>query len=784
MKRKILASAVLAALLSTTALADTSSMNADVTGMGILENDYVRAGVNGNTGTFGSGGNTSPGLLFDSTGTGDFNTSYDYLTPGSPFDGFSVKIDGTNYTNNNGGGTAITGDGNGLTDGDNALSWTGGVDSVFDITNTYSLGATSPYIDISSQITMGVDATDVYFGRFIDPDARAAAGDSSATDNVLGYGAIPDSNVAFSEATVSRYALGLYSTDSNVDAGISMWSSEADAYTENTVDGDGSLTNTGDNTIGLSWHWTDVGIGDILTASYAYIFGPSAFEAAGDAIEGGAGGGADILTGTFEDVGSATDAAESGGTPAEPTLVSTSDWVASTTPSDHTDTEGDTLELGTSHVRADYSERTYVDTATTEFTRTNTYATTATETYSDSSTREITGTTTGDETYLHIVTVEANDILASTTPGESTSVSQGYDTSTFVDTVEVETVDENNTFNATVTIERTGEEVFEVTTPTVHTYNRTTTTTTEDDFADDSYYADTSSETTATSTVSETYDIVTEAREDRVGGIILDVNTDSNQDKVVLDLQKNLARGVTFGTVGVEGYDHSYGIYKGNTKTARLGGTRDLDNGARLGAGVHISNSSIKGNTGAIDINSTQIGATLSRETNGWDVSGTVQHTETESTVKSTPVVTARTYGTNIHNETISIPGIPAIEADGKGSNTSVSVLAKGPGDTFRPIIGGTLGREEVDSINYSISGVDLWNQTGKDDTYGYATIGGELTLGLATITALHHTDGVNDVALGLEKEGEKFNWRVEATRSMTNLGDTNSLSAGISWKF
>jgi len=233
MKKKLLASAVLAALLSTTALADTSSMSTTTTGMGVLENDYVKAGVNGTAGTFGSGGNTSPGLLFDSTGTGTFNTSYDYLTPGSPFDGFSVKVDGTNYTNNNGGGTAIAGDGNGLTDGTNTLSWTGGVSGVFDITNTYSLGATSPYIDISSQITMGTAATDVYFGRFIDPDARAADGDSSSTDNVLGYGVIPDSNVAFSEALSSRYALGLYLTDSNVDAGISSWSSEADAYTEN-----------------------------------------------------------------------------------------------------------------------------------------------------------------------------------------------------------------------------------------------------------------------------------------------------------------------------------------------------------------------------------------------------------------------------------------------------------------------------------------------------------------------------------------------------------------------
>ena len=82
------------------------------------------------------------------------------------------------------------------------------------------------------------------------------------------------------------------------------------------VDGDGSNTNTGDNTIGLSWNWADVSTGDILTASYAYIFGPSAFDAADSAITAGAGGGADISSwGTLEDVGSATDAAEGGSDP-------------------------------------------------------------------------------------------------------------------------------------------------------------------------------------------------------------------------------------------------------------------------------------------------------------------------------------------------------------------------------------------------------------------------------------------------------------------------------------
>jgi hypothetical protein len=302
-------------------------MSATATGMGVLENSYIRAGVNGTGGTLGSGGRTSPGLLFDSTGTGTFNTSYDYLTPGSPFDGFAVKVDGTNYTNNNSGSAAITGDGNGLTDGTDTLSWTGGVAGVFDITNSYTLGATSQYIDITSSITANTAMSTLSFGRFIDPDARAADGDSSSTDNVLGYGVIPDSNVAFSEALSSRYALGLYSTDSNVDAGITMWTTDADSYTSNTADSSGGNTNTGDNTIGLSWAWTGVSAGDILTANYAYIFGPSAFTAASNAIAGGAGGGVDITTGTLEDVGSATSAASGGGTP---TPVITTDTIVDT----------------------------------------------------------------------------------------------------------------------------------------------------------------------------------------------------------------------------------------------------------------------------------------------------------------------------------------------------------------------------------------------------------------------------------------------------------------------
>jgi hypothetical protein len=321
-------------LLTTTALimipiishADTSSMNTDIPGMGILENNWIRAGVNGTTGTFGSGNRTSPGLLFDPTGTGTFDPSYDYLTPGSPFDGVSVKIDGVNYSNNNSGNVAaIANDGNRLTDGENTLSWTGSVEDKFSLTSVFTLAPATPYIDISSSITMLTDATTLSFGKFIDPDSQGMPGDSSSTDNVLGYGVIPDTNVAFSEATVSRYALGIYTTDTNVTAGINGWSTQADGYNGTTyTDADGNPVNYGnsDDTIGISWTWTGISAGDILTANYAYIFGPSAFDAAEDAINGGAGGGADVSSwGTLEDVGSATDAASGGGSTPEPVIT-------------------------------------------------------------------------------------------------------------------------------------------------------------------------------------------------------------------------------------------------------------------------------------------------------------------------------------------------------------------------------------------------------------------------------------------------------------------------------
>ena len=327
MKLKKIVAALAVAFLSSGALAQNA----------VLQNEYIKAGVNELTGTLGSGGNTSPGLLYNNAGSSTWNTGYDYLTPGSPFEGFTVRIEdsaGTlirTYTNNNAGNMRnVTGAWVGSTSASSAV-WEG-ANSDFTLRHTYSLPSAQKYIDINTQITAGVAMPKLWFGRFIDPDAVAAPGDSSATDNVLGYGAISRNNVVFSEATVSRYALGLYSAAPNVRAGIAGWSTDPKAYYANGTAGYGSYTDNtygnGDDTIGLGFLVSGVAIGDIVNFRYAYIFGPSAFGAADAAVAGGAGGGTPGTVpggGTLTDVGSATSSASSGpSTPPAPTVVSTS----------------------------------------------------------------------------------------------------------------------------------------------------------------------------------------------------------------------------------------------------------------------------------------------------------------------------------------------------------------------------------------------------------------------------------------------------------------------------
>ena len=284
--------------IAATAIFLASLASAQTTGSVFsLTGDYIKIGVS-DYGTIGSKGTTSPGILYDNTGTRTFNTAYDYLTPGAPFEGFTVKYtDGAgslvSQTNNNTGSTSLTGGiltnhsgvAYGGTTFDNRAVWTGN-GTGYSLINDVRFNNNQKFIDITTTLTSSVAMTNLYFGRFIDPDARAAAGDSSATTNTLGYSPIGVKQVVFSEALSSKYALGLYTAGSNAGAGISSsWTTDPINYYNGVNNG------TGDYTIGLGFLVPSVVVGDIVTFQYAYIFGPSTLDAGATAVTSGAGGG-------------------------------------------------------------------------------------------------------------------------------------------------------------------------------------------------------------------------------------------------------------------------------------------------------------------------------------------------------------------------------------------------------------------------------------------------------------------------------------------------------------
>jgi hypothetical protein len=818
--------------LSQSVMAQTASIDG-TSGMGVLQNEWVKAGVNTTTGTLGSGGDTSPGLLFDPTGSGTFNPSYDYLTPGSPFDGFSLKVDSENKTNNNTGGVGITKtSGLILSNGNTTLTWAGAATyagNSWTVNNAYTLTPTKPYIDITSTIVAGGAASTVYFAKFIDPDSQGMPGDSSSTDNVLGYGAIPTTNVAFSEATVSRYALGLYSAASNVTSGVNGWNSDAASYSGTSyykalLDSSGNIqwtnpscTNAAwgcdfvkeldssgnpiagtygnsDDTIGLSFKWTGVTAGATLTASYAYIFGPSAFSAASSAVTGGAGGGTPGSVpggGTLVDVGSATDAASGPTTPVAPTITGTAtvNGIAAIA-----DTAGDAVVLSTSMVAGNYLTRNYNSLTVTDTGRVTTTPTTVVTTYSDSSITSAPGTTViTPERFFNSVDITHNDVASgSEIIGDIQRVSNGIDLSSLAN---VRTAPSTVNNGKSITVNAAGiinaNELYTVTTPTRFTYDRTTVTTTANDFAATSEYTDTSSTVNSTSTETGDYDVVSADNVGRGAAYDVSVNLRTDQVQTVNKLQGMMNRGVEFGnTIVYKRYDHRDDGYAGYTNLFGVGHAKEIEGDMKLGFGINKLDTVLSGNNSNVRAETIQLGATLTKkDVNGFDLSATAQHSMTDYNASATPSVMVRTMGDDRLLSTQPLNrSLPNVVGKTSGTDSSISVRATGPGEIVRPIIGATYGTRKVDGYMGNIEvlpGTVVSNRIGGvNQDYSYGTVGAVAKYDMFNATALVHTDGVKQIGVGLQQEKDNLTFNVRADRLQTKEGGSTVYTAGMVYKF
>ncbi|MGY8870971.1 MAG: PEP-CTERM sorting domain-containing protein [Pseudomonadales bacterium] len=236
----------------------------------VLQGDFVKTAIS-DDGTLGFGGNTSPGLLHDATGTGTFGL--DYLTPGVPWEIFSVDSDQSGLlTNYNSGGDAMSGtlsDISGTSVYNNAVNWSGIFGSLFSISTDTYFNNGDERVSFTTTITALDNLTGLSFLRAIDPDPDNYPGGSASTNNGRGFGSLLAQDWVHSVGTLSGLTLGLYS-DSSIahNTGItSPWSFDPANYL--AADDAGN----GDNAIGLAFDIGNLNTGDSVNFDYHYVMG-------------------------------------------------------------------------------------------------------------------------------------------------------------------------------------------------------------------------------------------------------------------------------------------------------------------------------------------------------------------------------------------------------------------------------------------------------------------------------------------------------------------------------
>ena len=237
----------------------------------------------------------------------------------------------------------------------------------------------------------------------------------------------------------------------------------------------------------------------------------------------------------------------------------------------------------------------------------------------------------------------------------------------------------------------------------------------------------------------------------------------------VATIQNNVSiasRSLSLTDVSGIGMDSKMGNgMNGTTKAFQTGGVKELENGLTIGLGGGRVISSLSGNGDSAEASSDMFGLHLGRNIDQGRIELGLRYSMTEYSF----------------NRTI---GDFAAHGDTKGSDASVSLRFTGNGEKIQPIFGITKGRNTINGYTETGSIQAIRTVEKQKDDYTFATVGGNINLGLVNITALHHTDGVNNIAVGFKKETDKVTFNISAQRTMTKVGDTNSIRAGINWKF
>jgi hypothetical protein len=254
------------AIVTACLMAGSQAAVADVTVTG----SFVKFGVN-------NGGSlidhtTQTGIQYDPTGTGNFNSAADMLTPGTPFAFYSLGVNGDYGTAGAGSGanpfSSVTGN---FAAGNNTFTITsGGTYQGLAVSQVISFDLTSSVIHTNVVLTniSGATLNNVSYAVGLDPDQDAVDYNYSTTNTILGQGA--DAAV---QAAGTSYALTLRNT-SGWDATASIspdWS--INPY---VLSGASGANGYGDSTISLGYGLGALGAGEQFSIGYDYVLTPTA----------------------------------------------------------------------------------------------------------------------------------------------------------------------------------------------------------------------------------------------------------------------------------------------------------------------------------------------------------------------------------------------------------------------------------------------------------------------------------------------------------------------------
>jgi len=226
-------------------------------------------------------------------------------------------------------------------------------------------------------------------------------------------------------------------------------------------------------------------------------------------------------------------------------------------------------------------------------------------------------------------------------------------------------------------------------------------------------------------------------------------------------------RGLNFNGVNIVGSTNKMNNgMSGGVGGITLGGIKDLEDGWHIGAGVGQLSTGVRDN-GSADVDSTLL-----------NLNGGVKTDEGT-------VGLSLTHAMNNYKSSRTV-GDFANSANTKGTDTWATATFTGNGEDIRPIVGATHGVRRVNGYTESGDVQTARTLATSHEYYTYATLGAEATVAPGVnLQTLHHTDGVNSLALLANAEIDKDTTITgKLLRNVSDNGNSNSMVIGLVKRF